>query len=453
MSNSKNKEISGYAGIDNNFGRPWFGIRYQSIPNMTYAANIQPLNSEDWVTITEKGTSLQGLSGSKKDFKDKNTAVLGTSDVVSVVLDGRTDIFNQGYLGDVVEATRIIGPLQKAGKSVRVITSHTDIFEGAVGTKFEVVGLPADIPPANKYPWDPRLLRFVGRATQGDPVLFPVNARLPIAFDIDSTGTVRNHDQISALNSALNQSEQQLGIRHEKWAKKGVHQLQALQAFTDLIGVDSFNWQQFPEAFLQPDTYSRTVANKVINAYHCFFNQENGSPLFLHPGVATDGRKVTLKGYSEPKWKQAITEIAQSEIPLGSMTLLKPIDQEQGLMATRLAAHARKEGLQVSEVPMEEIIKNYGWSLGSFVAFLQDLAFRKGVIVGCDSMPAGHAGPAIGIKSLVLASPFFNPTFFAPPQDALIVMPRHSSQSDRTSKVTTENIDAKQISSALSHLV
>lgn len=453
MSEPKFKEHGGHPGIDNNLGLPWFGLKYQSIPDATYAANIPTLNRTQWQEITYPGGSLYGLSRYQKQITEPNSVLLATSDVVTVVLDGRADIFNQGYLGDVVEASRVITPLQKAGKKVRVITSHTDVFEGATGANLDIVGLPADLPPANRFPWNPRLLRFIGNATNGDPVLFPVNARVPIVFDIDNEGDVKNISRISEFNRFINQSDKQIGIRHEKWAKHGVHQLQALQSFIDMLGIDSLNWSDFPDALLQPDRYSRGVAQKVISAYHCFYNQENGSPLFLHPGVATDGKKQTLKGYSEGKWKESITEIAGSGLAIASLTLLRPIDQEQSLMAIRLAEHARKEGLKVSEVPMDEIVKNYGWSLGSFIAFLQDFSFRKGVILGCDSMPAGHAAPATGIKSVVLGSPYFNPTFFAPPKDSLVVMPKNIAIETNPHKVTTENIEANQISRALAQLV
>jgi hypothetical protein len=446
---------TGYPGINKNFGKPWYGIQYSDPYNVIYSTNISPLNPDNWLEITQNGQPLSGLRTGAKDIIKRNQAILDASKEVNVVLDGRVNIFNQGYLGDLVEATRIIDPLLISGKKVRIITSHGDIFSGSGSDSVEVRGIPSDIPPANQYPWDQRLLRFIGQNANLAPTIFPVNARVPIAFNIDRQGTIKNGEEIDYLNKLLNQSTKQIGIRHEKWSKRGVHQLQALQAFSYLLGMDSLNWSQFPEAFFYPDDYSVKVADEVIGYYHCFYSRENKTPLLLHPGVATDGRKIDLKGYPEEKWKDVITAISESQAPVDSLTMLKPVDQDQSQIAGRLIKHAEKNGFNVSEVPMEDILKNYGWSFGSFVSFLQELSMRRGIILGCDSMPAGHAGPATNIRAVVLGSPFFNPTFFGPAQNSLIVMPRHDLEEHNLTDVKdlkTKHIKASQVVAAINSI-
>jgi hypothetical protein len=453
MSFPDNKSYNGYPGIDKNLGRPWFGMNYESTKYATYNSDVRPLTAEDWAGITEKGQPLTGLGTHSKKIIRQNRAILAKSDTVTVVLDGRVNIFSQGYLGDLVEATRIIDPLLENGKHVRIVTSHTDIFGGAESNKLEVKGISSDIPPANHYPWDQRLLRYIGQAAAGSPVIFPVNARVPLAFEIDKQGEIKNGDIISVFNRMMNQSDKQVGIRHEKWAKRGVHQLQALQGFSHLLGFDSLGWDKFPEAFFYPDSYSVKVADEVINYYHCFYSTNNDKPLLLHPGVATDGRKVALKGYPEEKWKAAITKISTSSAPVSSITMLKPVDQDQAMMATRLIKHAERVGFNVSEVPMEDINRKYGWSFGSFISFLQELSMRNGIILGCDSMPAGHAGPAAHLKAVVLGSPFFNPTFFGPAEKSLVVMPKHDYSKSEGLHVKTVNINASQIGHAVESIM
>ena len=448
---SSTKELVAFPGSEHALKKPWAGIQVCDETKGIYALNVKPINHGDWTEITKKGMPFTGLAKFGNNVINANKALLSSSDAVTVVLDGRINIFSQGYLGDLVEATRIVDPLLQAGKKVRIVTSHTDIFDES-NSNIEIHGFPADIPPANQYPWEPRLLSFIGKVTQGDPVIFPLNARVPLAFDIKPGGKVSNISAISDLNGYLNQSDRQIGIRHEKWAKQGVHQLQALQGFVHLLGLSALDWQQFPNAHLFPDRYSLQTAKEVIKGYGCFYAPEKGTPLFLHPGVATDGKKINLKGYSEDAWKASIKKIAEAELPIGSLTILRPIDREQGLTASRLAKQAQETGLPVSEVPIDEVVKKYGWSLGSFIAFLQELSFRKGIILGCDSMPAGHAGPAVGLKSVVLGSPFFNQTFFGPAKDSFTVMPQYNPEVDNFSKVTTEFIKPDQITSALDYI-
>lgn len=452
MSNPDKVGGYGFPGIDKNLNSSWFGIKYLAPDQVIYVANVLPLTPDQWNEITQKGQPLSGLSKKESGLRNRNRRLLDASDVVNVVLDGRINIFNQGYLGDLVEATRIIDPLLENGKRVRIITSHMDIFGGAESGDVEIKGIPSDIPPANQYPWDQRLLRYIGKIGNGDPTIFPVNARVPIAFHVDNQGNIKNGEEIDKLNSLLNQSHKQIGIRHEKWSKRGVHQLQALQAFGHLLGIDTLSWTQFPDAFFYPDAYSVRVADQVISYYHCFYSGENNTPLMLHPGVATDGRKIDLKGYPEDKWKEVITAISDSKAPVDSLTMLKPVDQDQSQIAERLIKHAEKIGFNVSEVPMEEILKNYGWSFGSFISFLQELSMRRGIILGCDSMPAGHAGPAANIKAVVLGSPYFNPTFFGPAQNSLIVMPNHDLAKHNLTELKdlkTKHIEASQVAHAV----
>lgn len=451
--------ITGPEGIifniaDQHRGKPWFGMHPHSVEHLTYRTQVPTLNSADWDTITSRESSLSGLKTHRKAIREANERLWRSSDVLTMVLDGRANIYNQGYLGDLVEATRIINPILASGRNLRIITSAPDVFSGFEGSNLEITGIPAHVPVATDLPWQPELLRYVGQQADSSPVLFPLNARVPMLFDINGQGEVRNLSAVSELNRFLNQSQRQFGIRYEKWAKKGMHQLQALQVMTDLIGLDgSFDWSQFPDAFLHPDGHAKDTAAKVVNLYHCFYKSNGRPPLLLHPGVATDGMKLKLKSYPESRWKRVITGISDEGLPVKSLTIIRPTDATQNAVAVRLVNHARKLGLKVSDVPEAKVRQDLGWSVGSFIAFLQELAHRQGVIVGCDSLPAGHAGPAVGIRSVVLGSPFFNPTFFCPPENSMVVMPNANLDSVVDKDITTGAINPTHVVEAIRDII
>ncbi len=62
---------------------------------------------------------------------------------------------------------------------------------------------------------------------------------------------------------------------------------------------------------------------------------------------------------------------------------------------------------------------------------------HRGMIVGCDSMPAGHAGPATDNPSIVLGSQSYNSGFYCPPDKSLVVMP---SKGAFTSSIEPSNV-------------
>ncbi len=415
-----------FGPIDRHSGLPYFGLKVHNKKTLTYSANVNPLKQEDLSTLGDPKLSLFGLIAYEEDIRRNNIQLLNSSNTTTVVLDARTNAYNQGFLGDMIEASRLVTALRTVGKNVRIVGSHTDIFTGTNDSGIEVIPIPADLPPATERHWQPQLLEYIGEATKGSPVLFPMNARLPLLLDINRTGEIQNQDMLSMLQSYLRQTSSSPDIKPERWMHRGIHQLQALQITAHLIGLDGvYDWDKFPDAFLHPTDRARKSAEKITNIYRCFFNGSNhdGIPYLIHPGVATNGRKVDQKAYPETRWKRIIEGMTDENLALKSLSLLKPVDPAQGAMTTRLAEYAKSLGLKTALLPEQELRTKYGWTLGSFIAFLKELSHRRGIILGCDSMPAGHAAPALDIPAVVLGSPSYNPGFYCPPKDALIVMP------------------------------
>lgn len=425
MSSSYNPEI--FKGVDRHLGLPSFGLRVHSYDRLTYEANVRPLRRPDLSIIEDRRFSLAGLVHHGAEIQAANKAKLDSSDTVAVVLDGRVSIYNQGFLGDLVEASRLVTALRQADKRVKIISSHTDIFDGSSDQGVSVAPIPADLPSGNEMPWQPRLLEYVGKVADGSPVMFPMNAKMPLLLSVNPDGEIADKTRIDELNRFLSQKETQVGIQPERWWRRGIHQLQALQIIADLTGIPgALEWDRFPDAYLHPNKRAQRSVDKVINIYNCFFKGASSDkvPLLVHPGVATNGRKIELKAFLESRWKKVLEEVKNEGLPIKSVNVLKPVDAQQGAMASRLATYAHELGFKTTALPEQKLRAKYGWSLGSFIAFLQELSHRQGIILGCDSMPAGHAGPAVDVPAVVLASPSYNPGFYCPPKDALVVMPK-----------------------------
>lgn len=443
MPGPNNPENPIFTGVDKHLSSPWFGLSIHSSQDLTYQADVRPINQEYLQRIADKSGSLGGLKTNRDAIRGANLSLWRSSDVITVVLDATTGTYKQGYLGDMIEATRIVNAIRAQDKKVRIVASHTDIFEGSQDPNIKLVPIPTDIPPATERPWQPRLLRFLGQVTEGDPVVFPLNAFMPILANIDKAGVITNTDMFSELNRVLGQGGHQFGIEPERWWKRGVHQLQALQIVSDLIGIeDVYQWKKFPDAYLYPNSSAKKTARRIVNLYKCFYSptDHEGVSLLIHPGVATNGRKVELKFYPESRWKKVIDRIPAENLPFRNLTVMKPSEPAQAAIASRLAKHAREVGIKTTEILEAELKKKYGWTLGSFIAFLQELSSRRGLILGCDSMPAGHAAPAVGLHSVVLGSPSYNPGFYGPHENALIVMPNSSKGLAGTKDINPEHV-------------
>lgn len=450
MPRSLNTEPSGNAGIERYFSYPWSGLKPYKEGAFTYKPGVRPLTPEDLTTITGKHLIVGGISRlvlNRELVREMNRPYLD-SDVITVVLDGRVNVYNQGFIGDMIEASRMVTALRKQGKEVRIVTSHTDIFEGSVDSGISIVPIPADTPSAAETQWEPRLRRLIGRVAEGYPVLAPLNARLPILLSIDSEGEIVNGENISTLNRILNQREDGFGIEPNKWMNRGLHQLQALQVTADLVGMEGvFEWEGFPSTFLHPDNHARKVALDTILRYKCMQSSLNSGkfPLLIHPGIATNGRKMEQKFYPESRWRRVLDGLTDAEdLHIGNITIVRPVDNFQSGMAFKLVRYSEDElrSIKTFGLPEAELKQKEGWSLGAFIALLQEFKYRKGIIIGCDSMPAGHAAPALGIPSIVLGSPRYNPGFYCPPDNALVVMPPNAKPWPATKDINPAHIVA-----------
>lgn len=415
-----------YSEVDRHIGETWFALK--PFRKNILRAEVKPLTEG---LIDELTDSLVGHDPTRRSLaqqvRAENAALLASTDSVVLILDGRSNGIKEGYFGDMIEASRFGNALRADDKRVVIATPHQDLFQGSTENGVSCIPIPEDIWAAHTAPWTPDFLKYLHDSVGDTPCIFPMNANMPILIQAGKDGSVKNIDLLNLAKEAFRPHAQTMRITPTIWGKKGIHQLQALQMVADLLGIEEARkWQEFPQAFLHPTKDAQKVAQEVIQIYGCFGNGKQNTecpPLYLHPGVATNDNKLTTKFYPEKKWVSVIQKLAAAPNVANSLTFLEPTDPTQGAMTLRLATTAVEAGLHVAKVPMSSVKKQYEWTLGAFIAFLQELSKHKGIIVGCDSMPAGHAGPATGNPAVVLGSLFFNPGFFCPPDKALIVTP------------------------------
>jgi len=77
------------------------------------------------------------LADAMLDLRRRNAAFIGEHDKIVVVIDGRLGKENSGYLGDAVQGTRVLRPLQKHFGATRVIvaSSHAGIIDSSFGPR------------------------------------------------------------------------------------------------------------------------------------------------------------------------------------------------------------------------------------------------------------------------------------------------------------------------------
>lgn len=422
-------EVNIFHGVDKHLGKPWYGLSVADAGHFTYKAGVKPLTSLE----VERLGNMLGTSGNYHKgqltglMARENGAVLHGSDSVAVVLDGRYNGKQEGYLGDMVEATRVVRPLLDTVGKIIIISPHLDIF-ATDDPRISLVPIPQEIPGNPRPMANPELLSYIHQVVGETPVFFPLNASTPVLLRLGEGGSVKNMDFLNFIKNAIRPGYEGYDISPNMWWNRGIHQVQALQLTASLLGIeDAADWQEFPKAYLFPSQEAQQVAQEVINIYGCFSWETAGEEpyLYLHPGIATNGRKMLNKFYPEHKWQVVLHDLAETTGVPKDVTFIEPTDDEQAAMTSRLANSAVDCGLHVAKIPMVQVKERYDWTLGSFIAFLQELSRHNGIILGCDSMPAGHAGPATGSRAVVLGSQGYNPGFYSPLENALVVMPSY----------------------------
>lgn len=470
------------ASIGKSLALPWATMRESSLPS-SFNMTVRPLTQNNIASVKNLLTGDNPSRLSRLEaLRQYNSDTLAQSDTVAIVLEGRspstktpegsTVSYTEGYLGDMVEASRMIHVLRNAGKKVVVFTSNPDLFAGTPDRSVSVIGIPADIEPTPFHPFgNLDLIEFMyGTISsqgigQADKVsyLTPLNGSTPVLYKIEKPNgraQITDSSKKALSNSLLNAVKSRYGpITDSIWYKLGVHQLQALQVMSHLIGIGGAeNWTEFPRPYVHPDISARTAAEYVVNHYDCFPDGFS-APILIHPGVASNNQKVAKKFLPEKSWETVIDKIAEhnGHIPPRPVLFFRPTDSFQAAMTDRLASYASLQGLRTIVLPIGEIETYHKWTLGAFAAFLEKLARKKGLIVGMDSMPAAHLAPGLGINAVVPFSYWYPPNFYGPGPEAqsIVIMPPNpiASSSPDYLPGSTANINPDVIGRAIVGLI
>jgi len=299
---------------------PWYALsKYEG---EIYKARARPLRPEELDKV------LENMAGKDPDrlvwaqcLQETNLSILNSTSTVGIVLDGRAKDAPEGFLGDMIEATRLVNIIRQKGKRVKIATPHEDLFQGQTDPMVDIIPIPESILSSPAYPWRPELLHYLYETAGNTPCLFPMNATTPAFIQLRAGGTIQNTDSLQLVREAFRPQSKRM-LEPLFWQKFGVHQLQAFQVNAHLLGIEEASqWQEFPQAFLHPTKQAQEVAREVIGIYGCFNSaRENCPPVYLHPGVATNRSKLTTKFYPEDKWQEVITQLAVAPHTAGILT-------------------------------------------------------------------------------------------------------------------------------------
>lgn len=353
------------------------------------------------------------------NIRRANSKILNRCSEVAIILDGRN-----GWLGDLIEASRAIPVLATSGKKVLVFTSHADLMEGMDSENVSIISIPSHISPASDFLDIDELVGFIGNY-HTDILLSPMQAAWPVIMEIEhSDGRTRIKDKASIatkINAAFPCANSDFtaierGVK-DVWQATPMHQLQALQALLFLWGLDSvLEWNEFPAAFIKPSIATRRNAAASFAATY----RSGSLPIIVHPGTSLSKPMKLGKRFPIASWEATLRCISESftDTEKTMAHFMFYADVEQQGVAERLQSIAVALNLSA------EVLKLHTTnSLGEFAHILKIASEHKGLIIGNDSMAAAHMGPAVGLRSLVLGNRIFLPTFYAPVDDSLLALP------------------------------
>ncbi len=403
---------------------PWEALRPISGNLPIWEAKVRPLVSTEVEqvkrAITDNNTQQRYLLSL---LEEGNRQVFDEHEEIGVFLDGRTRLKPEGYLGDMIAVSGVVNTLLAAGKRVAIITPHDDVFGGTLDERVRLIHLDPAKEGNPIYPLFKPTLKKLSEEGPDMPIMFPINAAIPIWVQVDQQGRVANKDLIDEIGENIFSRK---GYPHSRlttgWMEQRMHQVQGLQVLSNILGINDQTPDYLPPPFLSPDTKSQDIAAKVINELQV--NPEKHLVL-LHHGVAAEQTKIHSKFYPEQAWEDVFYNLIEHNDKLQFLTFI-PTDPKQAQGAHRIIAYAEEAEFEVVQVPLDQIMAKYGWSLGAYINFMQHLHQNyKPTFIGVDSMPA-HLADALDIPSIVIGNEEYPPTFFSGVDNQIVVRPGES---------------------------
>lgn len=369
-----------------------------------------------------------------KEIQQANRRVLETSsNFIGIFLDGRgtKQVTKQEYIqtpdgwwGDAMQASSVIHSLKAAGLSVQTISTQPELF--GQNPLQEGIQLPEKVWTMQFYPFGrpdhPQLMEFLfSRQQEQTAFLAPINARLPLFFRLAQTNGIVDFDVSSkelfaklayAITGNAKAVEKGFsGIDQKTWNAL-CHHTQAYQVMTDLLGIDTTQWTQFPVAHIAPPIEAKVLAQQVAAQFSPEMN------LFIHPGTNINTPIKLGKVVSVDQWKRILSSLARTRPDIARKVILfEPIVAEQAEAAKQIAAHVEAETPGSSLLlPMER-----RWASFSTFAALMDILKERGIGVAPDSGPS-HVMRARNVETVIIGTQKPDPRFYSP-NGAVVVLP------------------------------
>jgi len=440
---------------------PWFPLKAIDPGNGIYSSQPRPLTPPELSQVFDDLVTKNLRRGKfTTDIRDRNREMVDRAGGnISVVLDGRaaniegTPYTTEGYLGDMVEASSAVTALSDLGANVTVFTPHIGTITPDPGRNIQVVELPISTPHLPHFPWTPETLQFIHHANPDSALFFPLNGSLPTFIRTNARGEILNGEDVRNIRSSIFgkngivDADEKRGrpvMKHTVWSREGLHQLQALQANLHLLGFDLNDQSDLPSSFLRPSRQAQQNATALSKEVFDGLSSSDGKvPLFIHVGVATGEKKVRMKYFPKDRWKKTIAQMGVEGLPINNCIFFIPSDKDQALDTMEIAQVAESCGQRVTYMPEHALASRHGWSLGTFVSFLQQLSTHRGIVLGCDSLPV-HASAATGNRTVVIGNRVFSPVFYAP-RSATLALP--------TEGFDTSSVTPEQVIKALAHTI
>lgn len=294
----------------------------------------------------DRRAALQEVQAANKAILDKSRRVIG------VILDGRgidtqhkpRRVAPDGWVGDTINASMLLNVLQGEHKDIQVISNQPELFVGNASNGIQLpegdVTWPFGYIP--KYAEKrPGFIEFLYRHQTPDSVFVaPINANFPWFFRLEERDgrvgfTKESLDTFLKLQYATTGTKDGnfIGIQQSTWMEM-CHHTQAYQMLTELLGISTKDWTQFPPPSIHPSSAAIAAGRQQAQGISQTLN------LIMHTGSNLNVPLKNGKYYPPDIWRR-ILEVARDErLDPGNVIFLQPLRPDQAGDTNTIADYA-----------------------------------------------------------------------------------------------------------------
>ncbi len=341
------------------------------------------------------------LSAAFTDLRECNAQALRASPNTIVVIEGRHRHKKFGYLGDAVQSSCTIQPLQQhlGSDRVSVFSSNPDLIDG-----FPLPDCPNVTPQS--FAGNDRYWQSISGYAGLRPVLIPTLARFASVLhtDVELPSHFQEGDDGDCRNVFCSGGEvcpRHVIIKKRFWSDGQLHLTEALRVWLWLFGADGHapmspllvKGTHIPslQRYSLSDGRVRKAKGGCVPA-----TIGHRIPLIIFPD--TEGKPCKL--WPTAHWGQMFEELMKLGLAghihcLLSQPIIPKPNRPLPKAYVEIRTHAARSGLSVAcfAEPLERLVKMIRWMCGEY---------RDVIALGLDSMGAAHLCPALGTHAVVI---------------------------------------------------